>query len=448
MPIINLLQCCQENELCQFATEVLEKARKQGATAAEVELGVGTFFSLNVRNGELETIEKNNGKGLGITVYFDKRIGSAETSDFNPEAINQTLEKACNFAKFVNEDPYVGLADPTLMAKNFPDLDLYHPWDIEIDEGIMMAKNCEKQGFLFDKRIINSDGARINSSQSFSIYANSHGFLGKSFHTKHSLSCHFIAEEKSKMQCDSYYTIARDKNDLESMQNVANKAASRAVNRLNAKHISTRHCPVIFLAEVAGSLLHDFVNAIYGDNLYRNSSFLLNHLGKQIFPEFINIEERPHVSKALGSTAFDAEGVGTKRSMIVKNGILERYVLDSYAARKLQLETTGNAGGITNVFINTGKLDLPQLIKEMNRGFLVTDLLGDSVNLLTGDYSRGVFGFWIENGEIQYPVEGATIAGNLQGMFRNIIAIANDVDHRSSILTGSVLIDRMTIAGD
>lgn len=437
-----------DSNLCQIANDLLKQAKKLGADAAELDLAIGNGFSLNVRKGQLETIEHSSGKDLGLTVYFGKRTGTAVTSDFSPEAIQLMLEKACHIAKYTNEDPCVGLADAELLAKNYPDLDLYHPWHLQTDAAIEIAKNCEEQGFAEDKRIINSEGCRLSSTQNFYIYANTNDFLGKTYTTRHSYGCSLIAKENGKMQSDTYYTIARDPHELESITAVANKAASRTVQRLNARHISTRQCPVIFSAEIASSLLADFISAISGGNLYRKATFLLDHLGKQVFPTHVHIDERPLIPKALGSAAYDAEGVALKQSDIVTAGILDRYVLDSYTARKLNMQTTGNSGGIFNLFINTESYGLTELLQKMGSGFLVTDLLGDGVNIITGDYSRGIFGYWVENGVIQYPVESATIAGNLKEMFLNLIAVANDIDWRSGILTGSILLEKMTLAGN
>lgn len=434
--------------LCDLVGTILVQANKQGADAAEIDFAVSSGSSLNVRRNEVEVLDHSYGKDLGITVYFGKKTGTATTSNLHVDAIQLMLEKACHIAKFTNEDPYVGLAPAERMAYNYPDLDLYHPWDIATKDAIAFAKECEQQAFAVDKRIINSEGCRLSSNQSFYIYANTHGFLGKTYATRHSFGTTLIAAENDKMQSDTYYTIAHDFRDLESLHQVATKAGTRTINKLNPQHISTRQCPVILHAEIASNLLADFISAISGGNLYRKASFLLDHLGKQIFPKTINIDERPLLSKALGSAPFDGEGVAIAQSDIVTDGILRRYVLDSYSARKLGLETTGNSGGVYNLFINTENFGLEKLLQKMDTGLLVTDLLGDGVNIITGDFSRGVFGYWVEKGEIQYPVEGVTIAGNLRNMFSNLVAVANDIDIRGNIITGSILLDEMILGGN
>jgi PmbA protein len=435
------------NELCNIAENILIAAKKKGASAAELTMNSGQGFSVLVRKGKVDGIEQDYGKELGISVYFGNKSGSAMTSDFHPEALNLTLEKACHIAKFTQEDVCTGLADPELMAYGYPDLDLFHPWSVDIDHALQMAKECEAQAFAYDKRIINSDGCGISSSKAMSLYANTHGFLGTVKSTRQSMAVTLIAEEKGLSQRDGYYTRARDACDLENIAVVARKAAEHTVRRLSPRHLGTCHCPVIFAAEVARSLLSDFIQAISGGHLYRKTSFLLDHLGQRVFPEFIQIDERPLIPKMIGSSPFDGEGVRIQSSNIIQNGILQRYVLDSYTARKLKLTTTGNCGGVFNLFISTSDLDFPALLKKMGTGFLVTDILGDGINLVTGDYSRGAFGFWVENGEIQYPVEGVTVAGNLKDMFQQFIAIGNDIDHRSNIKTGSILLERMVVAG-
>ena len=437
-----------ETNLCNLTESIINQAKKMGATAAEVAASVDSGFSINVRKNEVETIEHSKGKTVGVTVYFGYRAGSATTSDLKPEAIKIMLEKACHIASFTEEDPFAGLAEKELMAYDYPNLDLYHPWPIKITEAISLAKDCEAIGLSYDKQIINSEGATVDTSTAFDVYANSHGFCGTVASTKHSISCSFIAKRNEEMQRDYYYTIACDPNDLENISNVAIKAAERTVKRLGAQKISTRECPIIFIPEIAHSLINNFVNAIHGANLYRKSSFLLDHLHKQVFAKLINIEENPHIPKALGSSPFDSEGVKLNRSDIVVDGVLQRYVLDSYSARKLKMTTTGNGGGIHNLIVKTGPLDLNGLLQKMGSGLLVTEFMGsDGVNIVNGDYSRGIFGYWVENGKIQYPVAGATIASNLKNIFLNLVEVGNDVDYRSNILTGSILLDKMTVAG-
>jgi PmbA protein len=438
-----------ETEFCALTSNIIIQAKKMGATAVEVDACASSGFSINVRKSEVETIEHSNGKTLHITVYFGYRTGSATTSDLKPESIHTAIEKACHIARFTSEDPFVGLADPELMAYDYQDLDLdlYHPWPIKVEEAIELAKNAEDEGFSYDKRIINSEGASLDTFETFDLYANSHGFCGTTATTKHSFGCSFIAKHKNDMQRDYYYTVAHEACDLENADHVARQAAKRTINRLNAQRITTRECPVIFAPEIAGGLIGNFVNAIHGSNIYRKSSFLLDHLHKPVLAKHINIEENPHIPKALGSAAFDGEGVKLFRNDVVVDGILQHYVLDSYSARKLKMKTTGNAGGIHNLIVKTSDLDLDRLLKKMGTGLLVTELMGSGANIVTGDYSRGVFGYWIENGFIQHPVTGVTIAGNLKDILLNIVAIGNDVDHRSNILTGSILLDNMTVAG-
>ncbi len=430
-----------------LASNIINQAKKMGATAAEVTISQDSGFSVNVRKNNVETIEHNKGKKLSATVYFGYRSGSASTSDFKPNSINLTLEKACHIARFTEEDPYVGLAEKELMATNFPDLDLYHPWPIKIEEAITLAKNCEKAGPSYDKRITNSEGAAVNTYASLNAYANSHDFCGAVASTRHGISCSLIAEHNQEMQRDYYYTTARDANDLEHYEVVATKAAKRTVERLGAKKITTQKCPVIFIAEVASSLINNFIRAISGPNLYQKATFLPDHLHHQVFAKHITIEEDPSIPKALGSSPFDAEGVKLYKTEVIANGILERYVLDSYSARKLKMKTTGNAGGIHNLIIKPGSFDLTGLLKKMGTGLLVTEFMGGGANTVTGDYSRGVFGYWIENGNIHHPVTGVTVAGNLKDIFLNIQEVGNDVDYRSTILTGSILLGEMMVAG-
>lgn len=434
-------------DIRKLAHTIIGQVKKMGATSAEVNANINSGFSVNVRKNNVETIEHSKEQNVATTVYFDHHSGTASTSDLSPHAIEIMLAKACHIARFTEEDPCLGLAEKELMAVDFPDLDLYHPWPIKIDEAIALAKNCETKGLAYDKRVTNSEGTVINTSSSVGIYANSHDFCGTVSSTKHSVSCSFIAEHAQEMQRDYYYTIARDAHDLENYDDVAIKAAKRTVNRLGAKKIATQKCPVIFVAEVASSLIKHFVHAIYGSSLYRRASFLLDHLDQQVFANDINIEENPHLPKALGSTPFDAEGVKLFPSNIVTAGILQRYILSSYSARKLKMKTTGNADGIHNVIVKTGPLDFAGLLKKMGTGLLVTEFMGGEANIVTGDYSRGIFGYWIENGTIQHPVTGVTVAGNLKNLFLGIKEIGNDIDYRTNILTGSILIEAMTVAG-
>lgn len=434
-------------ELIKIATDLLAQANRAGASQAEVMANTELGFSVHVRKAEVETIEHHRGRGLSLTVYFGHRSGSAVTSDLSPSALRTTLEKACNIARYTGDDPCSGLADADLMALDYPDLDLYHPWEIAPEQGIELAKECEFIAMNADKRITNSEGATVSTHAHWQIYANSHGFIGYYPSTYHSISCALIAQQGVEMQGDADYTCARDPQLLESVSRVAERACENTVRRVGARRISTRQVPVIFRADTARGLLGHFLSAISGGNLYRRSSFLLDQLGQAIFPSFIQIMERPHLPKAIGSAPFDSEGVRTLERHLVVNGILQGYVLGSYSARKLGMQSTGNANGAHNVFIESGDKDLAGLLRTMGTGLLVTDLMGQGVNITTGHYSRGVFGYWVEQGEIQYPVQEVTIAGNLKDMFTNIVAVGSDVDRRGSIQTGSILLDSIKIAG-
>jgi len=432
----------------ELANHILKTAQAEGASQAEVGINSDHGFSVNVRLGEVETVEYNRDKGVGITVYFGNRKGSASTADTHPEAIKNTVIAACNIARLTSEDPCSGLADVALMAYNYPELDLYHPWSLTPEQAIQISKECEDHARSLDNRIVNSEGAGISTHQGIHVYANTNGFNGAYAFSRHSLSCTLVAQDHNGMQRDGSYTIACEAADLESPTSVAKQTAERTVNRLNARRLKTCQTPVIFAAEIASGLIRNFLGAISGGNLYRKASFLLEQLGKPVFANHVNIFERPHLPKKLGSSPFDSEGVKTHDRDLVIDGILQGYLLSSYSARKLGMQTTGNAGGAHNILINTSDYDLAELMKQMHRGLLITELLGQGINLVTGDYSRGAFGYWVENGEIQYPVEEITIAGNLRQMFQDLVMVGNDIDHRHSILTGSILLKNMMIAGE
>lgn len=399
--------------------------------------------------GEVESIQQQRGKSLDITAYFGKKLGTASTSDFSKKSIQLTIAKACHIARFTNQDPYSGLADAKLMAYNYPDLNLCHPWDLTIPQAINLAKKYEEAGLSYDNKITNSEGTVINNRESYGIYANTHGFMGCCPATLHSITCNFIAKKKSQMQRDGDYTISRSHKFLAPSKILGQNAAKLTLRRLGARHITTRECPVIFEANLAKSLISHFLSAASGGPLYNKTSFLCDQLGKQVFAKHLSIDEQPLVPGLLGSAAFDHEGVRTKAQSIVEDGKLTRYILGSYAARKLKMQTTGNAGGCYNIFLNTKnkEMDFAALLQEMDTGVLVIELLGQGVNINTGDYSRGAFGFWVEKGEIQYPIESFTIAGNLKDMLRNIVAMSNDVDKRDTIFTGSLLIPKMHVGG-
>ncbi|WP_163832512.1 metalloprotease PmbA [Spartinivicinus ruber] len=439
----------EEQHLETLVSDILAEAKQQGATAAEVGVSLDTGLSASIRKGEVDTVEFNCDRGFGITVYLDQCKGSASTSDSSAKAIKDTVTAALNIAKYTSEDQYAGLAAVELMAKEIPDLDLYHPWGINAEEAITIAKEAEAAAFKVSNKITNSEGASVSSHQGCRVYGNSHGFIGGYVSSRHSISCVLIAQEKEEMQRDYWYTVNRDAHWLESAADVGKKAAERTLKRLGAKKVPTTTVPVLFSAELAGSLLSHLTGAISGSSLYRQSSFLLDHLGKQIFPDYIHIHEQPHILKAIGSAAFDNDGLATYAKDFVRDGILASYMLGTYSARRLKMQSTANAGGVHNLIVDPTEpsLDLLSLVKKMDKGLLVTELMGQGVNIVTGDYSRGAAGFWVENGEIQYPVSEVTIAGNLKDMFSKIVAVGNDVDYRGNIRTGSILIESMTVAG-
>ncbi|MEO8401255.1 MAG: metalloprotease PmbA [Gammaproteobacteria bacterium] len=434
--------------LKNIVADILQEAAKQGATAAEVDVGMNKGYSVTARMRDVESVEYNQDKIVDITVYFGQRTGSASLSDIRPEAIRSAVQAACNIARFADKDDCAGLAEKELLAFDYPDLDLCSPWNLTVEQAIEMALKCESIALAKDKRIKNSEGASISTTEGCHAYGNSQGFIGLYAATRHDISCSLIAQKGDDMQRDYNYTVSCDPHLLESIEVIANTAVDRAVRRLGAKRLSTRRVPVIFAAEEARGLLGHFVSAISGGSLYRKSSFLLDHLGKAVFPTHVQIDERPHLLKSLGSSPFDENGVRTRPNVFIKDGILQNYSLGVYSARKLGMQTTGNAGGVHNLFINTGKKNLAELLKTMGTGLYITDLMGQGINLVTGDYSRGATGFWVENGEIQYPVEEITIAGNLRDMYAHLVEVGCDVDKRGNIQTGSILLENMTVAGD
>lgn len=435
-------------ELEELAREVLREASARGATTAEAGVSFGSGLSVTARLGEVETVELNRDRSLGVTVYFGQRKGSATTSDWSRSALEETVAAACGIARYTSEDDCAGLADPELMATEVPDLDLYHPWPLSAEQAIEMASECEAAARDVDSRIVNSEGATVHTGHGLAVYGNSHGFIGGYPSSRHSISCSVIGQEGESMQRDYWYSYARDRADLQQPADVGKKAGERTVRRLGARKLATCQVPVVFAAELATGLMGNFVAAISGSKLYRKSSFLVDHLDKQVFPEFVTLTEQPHLKKAIGSAPFDNEGVATHERVLVEDGILRGYVLGSYSARKLGMRSTANAGGVHNLIVEPGSLDQQGLLREMGTGLLVTEVMGQGINYVNGDYSRGAAGFWVENGEIQYPVEEITIAGNLKDMFMGISAIGNDVDKRGNVRTGSILIDKMTIAGE
>ncbi|MGA7749725.1 MAG: metalloprotease PmbA [Gallionella sp.] len=435
------------DSLRNIAQDMLDYAKQRGASAASADVSVGFGQSVTVRQGEVETIEYNRDKGLSVTVYLGQQRGNASTSDFSPQAVRDTVDAALSIARYTARDDCSGLPDADMLARDCPDMDLYHPWDLPVDDAIALAQQCEQAALDADKRISNSEGATVNLHEAQFITANSLGFIGGFPSSRHSLSCAVIAGEDDAMERDYWYAVARDAKELMDAQQVGRIAAERTVRRLNARQIDTRQVPVLFEAPIASGLLGSFVGAVNGGSLYRKSSFLLDRMDQQIFAPHINISDVPDIRKGLASSPFDDEGVRTQRRVIVENGVLRGYFLGSYSARKLGMRTTGNAGGNHNLILRSGEQDFAGLLKTMLRGLLVTELLGQGVNQVTGDYSRGAAGFWVEHGEIQYPVQEITIAGNLKDMFRNIVAVGNDVLVQGSKQCGSILVEGMTVAG-
>lgn len=434
-------------DLEQAAEIALEQAKKLGASAAEVGLSHSKGLSVTVRQREVETLEHNNDTGLGITVFFGQSKASSSTTDLSAEAIQEAVQAACNIARHTQADEAAGLADASLMATSFPDLSLYHPWDLSVEEAIDMATVCEAAGLDADPRISNSEGATVSTHTGKRVYANSHGFLGATNSSRHSISASVIARDERGMQRDYWYDVARDATDLKAAESVGLKAAQRTLSRLGAGEVKTGNYPVLFAAEVAPSLFGQLIAGIRGSALYRNASFLVDKKGEQLFPDFIHIHEQPHLLKAMGSAAYDAEGVATQNRDIIRDGVLQGYVLDSYSARRLGLTTTANAGGVHNLTVDSSTDEgFDALVKRMDKGIIVTETMGMGVNIVNGDYSQGAAGFWVENGEIQYPVDEFTIASNLQDMFMGLSAVGSDVDLRGNIRTGSVLLERMMIA--
>jgi PmbA protein len=430
----------------RVAAAVLDAARAGGATGAETEVSQAVGQSVSVRKGEVETIAYNRDKGIGVTVYVGARRGHASSADFSDASVRATVDKALAIARYTAEDPAAGLADPERLAKAWPDLDLYHPWDLPVDDAIALARETEAAALRVDSRISNSEGATVARDESDFIYANTEGFAGGYRTSRHHIDCSVIAEADGAMQRDYWYTAARAPEDLQAAGDVGRIAGERAVRRLGGRQLGTLECPVLFDAPEAGDLLGSFVHAVSGGSLYRKSSFLLDSLGTQVFAPHVDVREEPHLPRGRGSAPFDSEGVATQPRDVVSAGVLRGYFLGSYSARKLGMQSTGNAGGAHNLVV-PGTEDLPALLRRMGRGVFVTEQLGQGVNPVTGDFSRGAAGFWVEDGVLAYPVEEITIAGNLKQMFLDIVALGTDVDVRGSRRIGSVLVAQMTIAG-
>ncbi|MEO5565704.1 MAG: metalloprotease PmbA [Luteimonas sp.] len=442
----------QLDRLAGIAGQLLRRCRDRGASHAEVSCSQEQGLSVDVRMGDVETVEATRDRGIGVTVYFGNRKGSASTADLREESLDATVEQACAIARHTESDPAAGLADASLMARagadgRFPDYDGWHPWALDATRAIELALACEQAG-REDQQIRNSDGASVGSSASLGVYANSHGFVGRERGTRHSIGCALIAGQGEDMQRDGWYSTAIAESDLESPVAVGRRAAERTLARLQPRSLSTTTMPVLFDAEVARSLIGHLVGAVSGGALYRKASFLLDSAGTRLFPDWFEIDELPFMARGLRSSAFDAEGVATRETPLVSGGILQRYVLGSYAARKLGLETTANAGGVHNLQIAANAGNLDAMLRGMGRGLLVTELMGQGVNAVTGDYSRGAAGFMVEGGELAYPVDGITIAGNLRQIFRAIEAVGSGIDPRSHIRTGPILVGAMTVAGD
>ncbi len=436
------------DKLKQIATDVLDYARQRGASSAETEVSEGAGQTVTARQGEVETIEYNRDKGIGVTTYVGKKRGHASTSDFTPQAIRDAVDAALSIARFTAVDDCAGLADADTLARDVADLDLWHPWDMPVERAIELAQSCEAAGYACDSRLTNSEGATISTQGAHFIYANSLGFMAGFPSSRHGVWCSLVAGKNDDMHREDWYETSRDAAELPDVASVGRRAGERAVKRLGARKIATTQAPVLFEAPIAAGLLGHFVSAVSGGNLYRKTSFLTDCMGKEIFSRLVNVRERPHVAKGLASTPFDDEGVATQAREVVKDGVVQGYFLGTYSARKLGLKSTGNAGGNHNLELDDTGADFPGMLKALGTGLLVTELMGHGINTVTGDYSRGAAGFWVEKGEIAYPVQEITIAGNLKDMFRSITAVGNDVVRRASRYCGSILIDRMTIAGD
>lgn len=434
------------DQLKQMAQDVLRHAKAAGASAAEAEISTGFGQNISVRLDDVETIEYNRDKGMSVTVYFGERRGHASTSDLSPLALQDTVGKACSIARYTAQDPFCGLAEEALLAKKITNLDLYHPWELSVDDAIALARRCEAAAMATDARLTNSEGANVSVHESLFVYANSNGFCEGYPTSRHGMSCSVIAESQDAMQRDYWYHSARAPSDLETPESIGRKAGERTVRRLNPRAVATQQVPVLFEASIASGLVSHLTSAISGGNLYRKSSFLLDCMGRQIFSPLVNISERAHLPKGMASSPFDNEGVATQDRELVADGVLQGYMLSSYSARKLGMTTTGNAGGSHNLIVKSGEQNFASLLKTLNRGLVVTELLGHGVNTVTGDYSRGAAGFWVENGEIQHSVEEITIAGNLKEMFMNIVAVGSDVLVQGSKQCGSILLEQMTVA--
>ena len=442
----------REGALKQQVTDILAEARRQGAQAAEVDASEHVGLGVSVRKGDLENVEFNQDRGFGLTVYVDGgseglKKGSASSSDVRPEAIQSMVEAALNIARYTEADPCSGLPEPDRLARSFPDLDLYHPWDLDTDAAVEQAKACEAAGLAADRRISNSEGSQLNTQRACQVFGNSQGFLGSRVGTRHSVSCVLIAEADGTMQRDYWYTLARSADDLEALDAVGVRAAERTVARLSPRSVPTGSWPVVFAPEAALGLLGHVMGALAGSSIYKKSSWLLDALGEQALAEHLDIFEEPLLAGAIGSASFDGEGVATQEKHFVQSGVVQTWMLSTYSARKLGLASTGNAGGTHNLTLTGKTLPKAELLREVGTGFYVTELMGQGVNGVTGDYSRGASGFWIKDGVLQYAVDGVTIAGNLKNMLKQVVAVGDDVDRRGNYRAPSVWVEGMTVAG-
>lgn len=449
MPEQNFNSFClpDEGKLKQIIADVLAQAKIKGATQAEADLSTSQGLSVSARMREAETIQLQQDNELSISVYFGKNKATASTSNLDKDALKATLEAACTIAKYTSEDEFSGLADGSLMATEFPDLDLFHPWNIDSEQAMKMALECEAVALDYDAKISNSEGGSVDTRVSLSVYGNSHGFIAAQAKSRHSISCSVVAEKDALMQRDYWYDTSIIADRLDTVEQIGKKAAERTLKRLSAQKLTTQTSPILFSNEMAGGIISHIFTAISGTSQYRKASFLLDKIDQIILPEWLSIKENPYVLQGLGSSPYDDEGVTTKAIDIITDGRLNTYLLDSYAARKLGRQSTGHAGGVRNITVSHSDNDLNAMLKTLDTGLYVTELMGQGVNTITGDYSRGAAGFWVEKGEIQFPVEGVTIAANLNTMLKQIVAIGSDIDLRSSLHTGSLLIEKMMIAG-
>lgn len=448
MTTTDCVNTTQAEQFLKVADSVIQFAKQQGATQTAVAIDGNQGLSTTVRLGEVETVEFNRDKGVGVTVYFGQSKGSASCTDLSEESLKATVQAACEIAKITGEDKCFGLAEAELFSDDIPQLALFHPWSVDAAQAIELGKVCEEKALGIDKRLVNSEGVSVGSYEFLRTYANSHGFVGQYQATRHSMSCVLVAEDEKGLQRNYEYTTARDANNLESTEWIAERAAERTLARLNAQRLPTQKAPVLFSNEVSSSLIGSLISAISGGSLYRKASFMLDSLGKQCMPERYSIYEQPHVLGALGSAPFDSEGLITRPNVFIKNGTVERYIMGSYSARRLGLQTTANAGGVHGLTVDHDGLSFDDLLAKMGTGLLVTEMMGQGTNIVTGDYSRGASGFWVEQGKIQYPVDEITIAGQLAEMLQGIEGIANDIETRKASNIGSILVNEMMIGGE